>query len=502
METMRDPTAGFQNFLFRWLEIPQQEIVTYSGKPSFVYLENLAPLFDIDQDEGWTNVQALQIGRYQQQEIQQIAVEYLLGATNAIQARVTRILANRRDQELRDLARALAKRVGAVLLEFGWSVSFSGHGSLSDTIARWSATSLTEMLQGEANVDLVARKRTLSERIGALRDTLTKGNINRTNIDAPASVSQTAIELNTRRHKLSSELNALRIQFESESQLIHSIDHRIASASDLLLYKKSGVGRLENQVECPTCHRHLELESFALQSQSADSVGVHIEALKRDRAVVQNNLYALETESTRIAVTLAKVTDELRQAERALVLVNESDGPEREQLAKLAVELAGAERDLDRLDDAARTIAALESEIREWLNEASGQKPALHAELDTQLRTQVFTKHLFATLRALGHGALRDASQTDLTLDDQYTPYLDQRRLRSIGSASDQARLIAAYSVALALASEELRGFHPGFVLLDEPLQQNPDDPHRELFLQFIRSGLPQHKQSQVLVFT
>jgi hypothetical protein len=85
--------------------------------------------------------------------------------------------------------------------------------------------------------------------------------------------------------------------------------------------------------------------------------------------------------------------------------------------------------------------------------------------------------------------------------DERYIPYLETRRLRSLGSASDHARLVAAYVLALAEASREKSGPHPGIVVLDEPLQQNPDPKHRELMLRFFEQTAASTK-SQVIVTT
>ena len=84
----------------------------------------------------------------------------------------------------------------------------------------------------------------------------------------------------------------------------------------------------------------------------------------------------------------------------------------------------------------------------------------------------------------------------------QYEPYLDVRRLRGLGSGSDPARLVAAYSLALAAASVDLGGLHPGFVILDEPLQQNPDTHHIELFLKFLSGRIAKDAKFQTLIFT
>lgn len=87
-------------------------------------------------------------------------------------------------------------------------------------------------------------------------------------------------------------------------------------------------------------------------------------------------------------------------------------------------------------------------------------------------------------------------------LDEHYVPYLDSRRLRSLGSASDQSRLVAAYCLALAASAQDVDGLHPGVVILDEPLQQNPDEEHRKLFLAFLSKQLARQAKFQTIIFT
>jgi hypothetical protein len=56
--------------------------------------------------------------------------------------------------------------------------------------------------------------------------------------------------------------------------------------------------------------------------------------------------------------------------------------------------------------------------------------------------------------------------------------------------------------LALAAASATLNGLHPGVVILDEPLQQNPDTKHVTLFLDFLSKSLAKEAKFQTLVFT
>jgi energy-coupling factor transporter ATP-binding protein EcfA2 len=83
-----------------------------------------------------------------------------------------------------------------------------------------------------------------------------------------------------------------------------------------------------------------------------------------------------------------------------------------------------------------------------------------------------------------------------------YVPYLDTRQLRSLGSASDHSRLTTAYALALAAAGTRPTGLHPGLVLLDEPLQQNPDPKHRTRFMQFLGKDLARTASFQTVIFT
>ena len=61
---------------------------------------------------------------------------------------------------------------------------------------------------------------------------------------------------------------------------------------------------------------------------------------------------------------------------------------------------------------------------------------------------------------------------------------------------------MAAYVLALAAASESTSGLHPGFVVFDEPLQQNPDKKHRDLFVDFLISDTALALKGQTIVFT
>jgi hypothetical protein len=135
-------------------------------------------------------------------------------------------------------------------------------------------------------------------------------------------------------------------------------------------------------------------------------------------------------------------------------------------------------------------IGQLQSEVDGWLRRADALEARNEISTDILRRRTRLQEALGRYVRELGHNAITPDNIEALRIEDDYVPYLGSRRLHALGSASDQSRLIAAYSLALADASSTLGGLHPGFVVLDEPLQQNPDDEHRELLFSSLSGDL------------
>jgi hypothetical protein len=500
--TMSDEAAGLQNFLFAWCGLPRAPIVTNRGEDSELYLENIAPLFYIDQNEGWTDLQALQVHRYGLLEISDVAVEYLLGATAAIKQRFERQTIAANEARLKAEALALASQVASLFQRYGWITNtWSERGSVTSIMNRWSAQTLIDTLKNEFQVDLAEEQAALRERAEKLRAYLTQGKLDPNSASAPSDASQAVVELKDQRHKRREEMRILRRQQVDQQELLANMEHRLHSARDVLRLKKEGIGRIEI-VECPTCHRSLDPSTFQLTAQSTESVEAHIAALERDRTLVLANITSSEEQIIRLSADLATVEFRLREAERALGTVNQAIGASREQLAKTAGDLASTETEMERVAETARELLGLQTRIKAWIDKAGVTEAVTIDSADLEGRLKEFTKGLREMLMALGHSAILSQPEPNLRLDDHYIPYLGPRRLRSLGSASDHSRLVAAYVLALAVTSEEKGGLHPGFVVLDEPLQQNPDKAHRDLFIEFLTSDTARALRVQTIVFT
>jgi DNA repair exonuclease SbcCD ATPase subunit len=500
--SMTDEAAGFQRFLFEWLGWPLKKVTTFDGFDAYIYLENLAPLFYIEQTEGWTEIQARQVGRYAQQQIRELSVEYVLGALDTLDQKVNAQRAAALESGLRSTARALAERASGTFLKQGWAVDWSGNGSVKEIEARWSSRTLREALQRDADVDIPKLRGLANERLSTLRKALTEDPIDPSNTSAASSASQLVVDLKGRRHKLNSELRTLREQYADSEHLLESLVHRIRTATDVHRLKTTGVGRLAH-LECPTCHRELDLNAFQLTQQTAAEVQAHIEALKRDRGLTRQTLDAIGATIRATEAQIATLDTEFNNAQRTLEDVSASVGPVREQIVRAAANLSAEERYIEKLDATAGEIDALQAAINTWLSDAKAAQAKGGGVTDIENRTAAFTSELGQYLLALGHSAAVSRGVSTLRIDQgQYEPYLGHRRLRTLGSGSDPARLVAAYTLALAATSAKLNGLHPGAVILDEPLQQNPDADHIKLFLDFLSNNLAKEAKFQTIIFT
>jgi hypothetical protein len=499
--TMKDETAGLQNFVFSWCGLPRTPVVDNRGEPSELYLENIAPLFYIDQAEGWTDLQALQVHRYGLLEISDIAVEYLLGAVEAIEARFAKQTIAAREAKLKAEAETIAAAVNALFQRHGWITPWSDHGTVDAVAKRWGIRGLVATLKEELNIDLGADASRLRERAERLRAFVAGGYLDPRSTAAASDSSQNVVELKEKRHARREELRILRRQETEQKELLGNIEHRLHSARDILRLKKEGIGRIE-LVECPTCHRSIDPATFQLTAQSMTSVEAHIAALERDRKLVASNVRASDDQIIRLSADLVDIESQVRDAERALAAVNQAIGVERQQLTKATTDLIAVENEIDKIANIGQELRDLQTRIDQWIDKTHIAVVAPVHEFDLQRRRSEFTSRMRQLLTALGHGALLAQPTAELTVDDHYIPYLGPRRLRSLGSASDHSRLVAAYVLALAAASESTNGLHPGFVILDEPLQQNPDKKHRDLFVDFLISDTARALKGQTIVFT
>ncbi|MGN6106577.1 MAG: hypothetical protein ACTHU0_15835 [Kofleriaceae bacterium] len=494
--SMRDPTAGFQAALRKWIGMPEARLMTARGGEAQIYMENLAPLFLIEQLAGWSDIQAEQIYRYGTQEVADGAFEFLLGLDNELTWR----LARQRRESVAAAAREEAGALSTALTDLlrrreGWTFDLGTKGTLEALAARWGNIDLLSTMKERFQFDPAKETARLGKRIEELRTRVTKGKTDQEATSNVSAASGAVVTLKQRRHELQVRLASLRAQLRDQQRLLRTVEDRLKSAKDLRRLKADGIGILP-KAECPTCHQSVDPEMLDLHQQSTMSLDLHIGQLDHQRKHLGHSVEALHAEVIEASVQAEVLERDFIQAERTLQLVNESTSPLREAMIKATNDLLAAEQELARIRNLRDDINSIEERMRAWSTRTMATFGP-QQETDGTSSTDAFLAKLRQHLVALGCAGVTTKDAPSVELDEHYLPTLRSRWVRSLGSASDRARLIVAYTLALL----ETGAHHPGFVAYDEPLQQNPDPDHRSRFIKFLLERGPSIKR-QVLVFT
>lgn len=494
--SLTDTTAGFQAVFRRWANLPDAHLKTSRGGDAAIYLENLAPLFLIEQLAGWADIQSEQVHRYGTLEIREGAFEYLLGLTDSLAARLRRQGSAAEAAAVREEARSIAHDFSEVTKAQGWDGTLSVTGALDAVITRWRDLDVVAFVEEKFHFDAAKEQRRLVDRVDALRSRITKGKIDTETTAETADASGRVVAMKQRRHELQLLLSTLRAQLTEQQRLHGTIEGRLKSAKDLRRFKVEHIGILP-KAECPTCHQSVDPAHLELSPHSAESLDVHVAQLDRERLMLAANTERLRGEVLDAATQANRLEDEFGAAEQSLKMVNQTVGPARATLVKLSGDLIQAERDLQRSRDLQVQLHSLQARIRQWVDRAKGAAADDSAVADDKEPLTAFLTRFRKYVVDLGCAGVPEDSAYLVKVDESYVPTFHGRLLRSFGSASDRARLVTAYVTALNEVGQQ----HPGFVVLDEPLQQNPDEKHRDRFLHFLAADAATMKR-QAIVFT
>ncbi len=501
--TLEDDVGGFQATLFKAAGMPVETVLTPNGRPSAIYFENQAALFFIEQRLGWANVQALQTRRYQQLEIEEATVEYLLG----LRLR----LAKRREVQKQVLEESSRKReisewaekVVELALARGWKLTLAPRGSVADLAERFRNYRLRDEFKRQFNWDFMAESERLARLIEQLDKAMNAKTAPKARDAAASEASSRVVGLKHSLHDKREQAETLRRQIESQDQLLKATNGRVESAEDLLRLKESNVGFLD-RTECPTCRSVVDPETFKLRAQTSAEVDMSIESGKRDAEVLRYSIRATNHQLQKLLNEMREVEREYEAAQRALRMISSADNPNAEGVAALASKMLSAERDIERARALETALGDLQAQLGKWLVDV-GTDTQSDADAEAERRETRVVEEFEASFRkfigAFGHG---DASRelNHVRLDERYVPMVGKRRLRSLGSASDQPRMVLSYAWSLLDAAVRNHGSHPGFLLVDEPLQQNPDEHHLKAFCEFIAARSSEERGQVIIVTT
>lgn len=480
---------GFQSYLFKFIGWDIVKVSKYDGSTANLYMENMIPLFFVEQRAGWSQIQARQVIRYQIQDLKKIVFEYLMG--------LDKFNVHQREIELDELKR----KIKSLKKEFEWKKSnifISGNAHSSDDIALF----VEKPSYGKYDIcDLISL---LKEELESTKE---KININSQKSDTINSL------LNSRRDELS-KVSHLR---RNASEKVNSLSKEIAGYQNYI--SKIELNRKKNrQLEklneipfdynislCPVCG-----------SELSDHDEYHCKLCKSDIQRIstpQENLLFLEDEKASFEKILNSKKLELKKAEESLLNLKEKESSTKKILdhqmqTYYGDELQNLREQIVKVDSLVLEINKYENLLNQWndlrsdldnIYKFEDEKKSLDQEIQKYKQSQndqeiLHTLVLFfqLNLKKLNLFKANKSLISSIKIDEHsnYEPYLDFYDLYNINSSSDNIRIILSYYLSLLQTSLKLTDYsqirYPSLLILDEPRQQNLDDKEIKSFVEIV----------------
>lgn len=501
--TMKDEATGFQRAFFAWLGLPVERVASRVGTTlSYVYLENLAPYFLIDQKQGWSTVAAMQVRKYGQQDIVAVCAEYLLGAATQIRRRTRLLVAEHRKQELSADGQRVATLANNVTLALAGVRVFSIGQTFAQRLAAWNEVGTIQELLRMKGFDIEFRIAELKRQASQIRDRLSAVEPV-SNVDEHNLTLDDYLRTKGARSDLAEQADALERQALENRNLISEIDTQIATVKALLYFKETGIG-FAPELSCPTCTQSVSPQLFGLDEQLEDAQRLTLDQLRRERKLLLDAGKQIDVDKAFAYSKLEEVDQQVRMLSNRVRAVTSAKTITGEQMAAHALNLANVERQVEKLETYARELDDLDAQVSTWVQEAKQvEEDSVGDDGDWKRRKQTLERILRESLVAVRHGAfIGNTTSSNVQLDVDYLPRVRGQRMERLGSASDRARLVVAYALSMLDASCALEGNHPGFCVFDEPLQQNPDQEKVDAMVDLWRTLSSARSDRQIIIFT
>lgn len=483
---------GFHNFLAKFLNLSLPIVETYDGNEVLLYLECIFPSFFIEQRRGWSNIQATIPSRFRIKNVAKTVTEYILNLDVNRNQKIRKDIEKRKDEvkakwlRIYDTLQVYASEAGGILNGFSktpvssleqitnariFFIENNRHISLSDWIfeARNKINSLKEYFT-TTNNGLNETSESLKEELKELESSL--------------------FFIEASNNEALNEYNSEKANKDVLIERLESFEEDLIKNQDALKLKRYGANIKSIIAEgfCPTCHQEIE-DSLLEQpkSQVPMSIENNIQFIKQQKEVVSS---------------LLKRTDEVLNTKRA-ILLNRQDA-----VAQLRQKIQDIKTNLTQ-DKKTPNISL----IRELITSEEKLKRVIdiREKFDKSLEEANFLCHSWREIRNLELEIPKDSfsnsdkeklqqfaglfrtnivdfgfrseNPTSIAISrDTYRPTIEGFEMAFDASASDNIRLIWAYTLALQEISDFFQTNHLKISFFDEPAQQQVNSEARKAF--------------------
>ncbi len=493
---------GFHRFLAEFLELKLPYVKRFKGEDVPLYVECIAPLMFIEQIRGWSGIQATLPQSFGIRNVAKLAVEYILGL-DVIENEKRRIQISEDANQIREdwrLVRKLMLRIASQVGGRLMHVHATPVAVLPDE--PWIAISGNDNDVISLD-DLLVAKRSLSIEIYSDETTEVSGS---EELEAKLDAQENALLV------AQAELSQLRSDILAEEDELRKLQDRfdfvkveVQRNKDIKRLRDFGVDTDLSLVQdrCPTCNQKIK-DSLVPTESAVMNIGENIRFLQTEAKAIRllissekeclTRLRGNKSLKSREVANLHKTIRDLRSdllenRDLSIATIREQVLLQ-EEITQMEQLRDDFEKQLDRLKDTAK---------RWQENQAMySELPDDYFSKEDRVKLNVLSECFAKNVRRFGY---RSTGVTKLSIsDDNYHPISEGFEIVYGASASDNIRLIWAYTLALLQVSMSHGGNHWGVLLFDEPEQQMMSDVSSDAL--YAEIAQMQQEEFQVIIAT
>lgn len=501
-----DTTYGFHFFLSEFLGWSLPEVINNQGQPAHLYIQQIAPIFMIEQKSGWSDFFST-MPYYGIKQATSRVIEFILNM-DIFENQKKKTELNYREDCLKEM----------------WKTEYIKISNLArDT--RYDLQGLTEnpsilnikevFLAKETKngvIDIESELSLLQKEYEELSQTPVKS------VGENAEIFEK--ELNNLQYILKKKsllYDVLNSDLLLNEQQLEELKEQLLDVSSDLQKNKSALkitnlgGEIQSEIAisiCPTCHQHIEDSLLPHNVQEIPmSIDENIQYLESKKKMIEKyiegqskkcneynrNLNILKQELANIRAQIRSLKKDLIEDNR---LPSISDIEYRLNLKK---KIGFFDRKIDEFNELKEKFRNLSIEYKQLLVSKKNMLESFSSNTD---RNKVNDLEFFFKTALTDFKYESKPIETIRISPDDYLPLTqlitgEKYNIRFDSSASDFIRCLWAYYIALMQTSLKYKGNHPNLLMFDEPKQQDMSEEGFKIFLH----KLSEFSSEQVLVF-
>lgn len=481
---LRDPgavthDAGFHSRLAQFLGWTLPAVARTAGGDCPLYMEGIFPLFLVEQKHGWAGIQANLPTYLGIRELSKRAIEFVL-RLDAASIQAERQAVVEKEASLRSQWKNSLAGLRTVVA--------SAHGRLKDVprdpVPMWPPTPeptfevLKERTWKTWDVAEAEEQAALDDlrRMGTPTNGEVAGSTRTELSEAESELVAADFSATTMLEQLDRE----RAQQSALASRVASLEEDLRRNQDAEKLRKFGSiadWNLNNDT-CPTCHQHLADTLLSQEdhplimplSENIEFIRAQLGTFKRLREASDTQVAMKSQGLDILRVRLTELQDKIRVLKQTLV--GASDAPAASRIRQ-ELELEASIATLRRAGrEYADELAEFEQLSSDWKELEIRRTKLPSKELSVADEKKLATLETIVRQQLIAYGFQSISAESISISHDNYRPTRDGFNLGFDLSASDNIRLIWAYLEGILELSRVLPSNHLGFLIFDEPRQQ------------------------------